>query len=784
MFRTMTSWLRGRNRTHTQAKASRQTRLAVHQLEDRFMPVVGAFAIPDPILPGAGFDGVVQVGTATGSGSGSLLSTGRHILTAAHVVSGASSVTVTFALPGRTESMTVPASGIHIHSSGWDGTFSTPDLAVLDLPALAPPEAERYELYRTTDELDRVMTFYGYGLNGAGRYGIADDPTTPLVDESQNRFDGQKRAGANRIDIFADVNRAVNNNYLSFDFDNGMGTNDAYGRLLDLPGRGLGAAESIQSLGDSGGPGFIDGRIAGVGSWAWFDSSGTPAIDIHPGRNFTFGEYGGYARVSTEATWIDRQTSGPYRLNVDLNALRAGSDGTADTTLVKRNGEFVEVQVNGTLIYRERPANLTGITIIGSTDADIIHARQDIGVRLKVEGGGGWRSDTFHIGSGNWANSGNDGVVISSNLVGINSWITDYAGIENLKVQTGAGADGVFVNSTNLGTTTTLLLESGNDTVIVGARLDGTNWTMDALRGRLVVNGGLDRDTVTFNDSGDTTANTYSLASGRLSRTGLGSLEFATIEGVSLLAGNGADTIAVTNALLGTVVDAGGGYDNVNVGGGDMDRVHGLTVRGGASGGELIVNETAAPTFAPTGPKYLLRDASVLRYAPTTGGGAFLDARIDHQGFGKLTLNAGPADDLIRVETTATGPRATVNAGRGNDIVVGGAGRDVLNGNDGRDFLIGGLGADTLNGGAQDDILIGGTYSGATNDAKLRQLRTKWTAATDYNSRIAQLRADLTTATVINDSSTDHLRGGGDLDWFWGIALTEVKDRISSERIG
>jgi acrosin len=243
-------------------------------------------------------------------------------------------------------------------------------------------------------------------------------------------------------------------------------------------------------------------------------------------------------------------------------------------------------------------------------------------------------------------------------VVAIYSWLADYGGVENLKVQTGAGADNVSVNSTNSGTTTTLLLEAGNDTVTVGARLDGTNWTMDGVRGRLVVNGGYDTDTVTFNDSGDTTANTHALSTGRLSRTGAGSMEFATVEGVSLLAGNGSDTITVNDAPSGTVVDAGGGYDTVTVGGGDIDRVQGLTVRGGANGGELIVNDAAAPTFAPTGPRYLLRDASVLRYAPTTGGGEYLDARVDHQGFGKLTLNAGPGDDLVRVETSVTGRKS------------------------------------------------------------------------------------------------------------------------------
>ena len=49
-----------------------------------------------------------------------------------------------------------------------------------------------------------------------------------------------------------------------------------------------------------------------------------------------------------------------------------------------------------------------------------------------------------------------------------------------------------------------------------------------------------------------------------------------------------------------------------------------------------------------------------------------------------------------------------VDAGAGDDVVIGGAGNDTLLGGDGDDVLLGGAGLDLLNGGNGDDIEIQG----------------------------------------------------------------------------
>jgi hypothetical protein len=96
----LSSWLKlwhcvmgaRRDLTHSRQSNARpyaggsKARLALERLEDRVAPVVGAFDVPSIILPPSSFDGVVRLNASVGGGTGSLLSTGRNILTAAHSI--------------------------------------------------------------------------------------------------------------------------------------------------------------------------------------------------------------------------------------------------------------------------------------------------------------------------------------------------------------------------------------------------------------------------------------------------------------------------------------------------------------------------------------------------------------------------------------------------------------------------------------------------------------------------------------------------------------------------
>lgn len=260
---------------------------------------------------GQGLDGVVDVLFAfqrpdltleTFRGSGSLLPTGNQVLTAAHNLFHPQgfpyplqSITAFVNTPNGVS--TIGAFQGLFHPT-YNGTVWSPgDIAILNLVADAPADAERYDIYRDTDEVGNVIQKAGYGRAGNGIQGSV-------------LASGTKRDGLNVVDAVAEAlngTGAVNftiaaNSHLLFDFDNGLAANDANGVALGINHTGLGANEVSTAPGDSGGPGFIGNLVAGVTSFGSVSNLGT---DILVGLNSSFGEFAFDTRVSTYAPWID-----------------------------------------------------------------------------------------------------------------------------------------------------------------------------------------------------------------------------------------------------------------------------------------------------------------------------------------------------------------------------------------------------------------------------------------------------------------------------------------------
>jgi Trypsin len=271
------------------------------------------------VSPGTGYDGVVRLDIGTNLGvdkcSGSLLPTGLHILTAAHCLTddfGANitnAAAVSFELTTGTVSINVPKIFIHPEWGGFADIDSFgADIAILELASIAPQAAERYDIYRNTDEIGQVSVKVGYGDSGQGNSG-------------STIFDGFKRFGQNRYDAVGEILSSVipvnilPGTLLAYDFDNGQPENDAFG-VLGIPDLGLGLQEVNTAPGDSGGPTFINGLIAGVtsgGTCLGFDfinfgCSSPPDIDNV--GNSSFGEIGIDTRVSTYASYVDDVLAG------------------------------------------------------------------------------------------------------------------------------------------------------------------------------------------------------------------------------------------------------------------------------------------------------------------------------------------------------------------------------------------------------------------------------------------------------------------------------------------
>ncbi len=278
--------------------------------------LVGSFrgtytTVNDPnnyvVAPGVtGFDGVADLGISREAGNfrctGALLSGGFHVLTAAHCLTDESgnfdtlSVNSNWALSSG--SYSISSENIYIHPD-WDGNFGLGnDLAIIQLSEKANSSVQRYDLYTNNDEVGKVADKVGYGRSGRG-------------DEGFILNSGTKRAGVNRYDTTHDLmNTALRRNFLSgavlqYDFDNGLSANDGFGFFFGLSDLGEGENEVMSAPGDSGGPSFIDGKLAGISSYiSRLGLSDGRSSDINAGLDSSFGEFAGDTRVSFYQDWI------------------------------------------------------------------------------------------------------------------------------------------------------------------------------------------------------------------------------------------------------------------------------------------------------------------------------------------------------------------------------------------------------------------------------------------------------------------------------------------------
>jgi Ca2+-binding RTX toxin-like protein len=120
----------------------------------------------------------------------------------------------------------------------------------------------------------------------------------------------------------------------------------------------------------------------------------------------------------------------------------------------------------------------------------------------------------------------------------------------------------------------------------------------------------------------------------------------------------------------------------------------------------------------------------------------------------------------------------------GNDILVGN-GDNVLNGGAGRDLLIAGALASTLNGGEDEDILIAGTTDYDSNNVALEAILAEWTrAGADYATRVANLENGTNGVPISEKDITVHSNGRGNqltgnagLDFFFTMDDLDALDR-------
>ena len=260
---------------------------------------------------GEGYDGVVRVAVGGYYGTGVLLYDGRAVLTAAHLFAGSTSGSASVYFETTAGSQTLASSRITPLPT-YDPTHGNNDLALVWLSSSAPVTANRYSLYRGSDEIGQTMAMVGYGTPGTGDMGtLTTYSGSPLRLKAGNQFDADAATLKSWLGSAMSWTPTAGTQLVA-DFDNGASAQDALGRLISRTGTGLGQDEGLIAPGDSGGPAFLSGQVAGIASYTASLEKDGAAPDIDGAINSSFGEIGAWQRVSHYQQWIDQSLRAQY----------------------------------------------------------------------------------------------------------------------------------------------------------------------------------------------------------------------------------------------------------------------------------------------------------------------------------------------------------------------------------------------------------------------------------------------------------------------------------------
>ncbi len=324
-----------------------------------------------------------------------------------------------------------------------DGEQAGFDIAIITLPAIAPAGAERFELYTDRDEVSQPVTFVGYGRTGQGSTGQDAGPPDTA---------GVRRFGINTIDAIS-----VTTGYLQSDFDDGTA---ATNRMGDL---GEGNLETTVVAGDSGGPGLVDNKIAGIHASVTGGGFGRFGTVLHMTRvsDFVLNRDPSFDVLDIIHTADD--------VVLDMNLQDAGNNGLDDNIAVQLVGpgnNRIQVTLNGNVVWSDLRTRVLSLTIRGSADRDLVSVLSNIGRPLTIYGNGGndvisggAGPELIYGGFGNDVINGGDG---QDELYG-------EAGIDTLS---GGGGNDLIIGG---GGADTMNGGLGNDRMIGGHKINSLN---------------------------------------------------------------------------------------------------------------------------------------------------------------------------------------------------------------------------------------------------------------------------------------------------------------------
>jgi acrosin len=498
----------------------------------------------------------------------------------------------------------------------------------------------------------------------------------------------------------------------------------------------------------SNAPGFASGVLSGIASPVTVNGTGSEILliddtgdtsaatgAVSPTAVTGFGLAAGGVTYSSVALLDIRLGSGGNTVTVsDTTSTTTthitGGSGADVVTITQDSGPTNVSTAGGDDVINVRAIN--GMTTVnGGAGTDVINVSSSatpgsgvvdgITTTLTVQGSG--TTTTLTIDDG--GNTVGKTVALSGTAVtGLSTGAIDYSGVTALNLTTGSGADTLTINSTSapstiatgggadtvtvMGTSNLVILTTGagNDSIDVratGAELDidagaddnsiiagsngsGGNGVLSGIVGLLKITGGAGANTVSLDDSGDTSDTTATMDGTTLTGLNPGGIEYHSISSITVNLGSGGDTFNITDTITGTTeIDANDGDDTFNVQATDGDTTvdtgtgtNTINVGSDAPTATTSVLDNIAGTLTVTGSgsdTLNLQDVDnttdktgVLTSGAVTG---LSPADIDYTGLATLNVLFGSGANTFTISSTASGTATNVTTnGGGNTINV------------------------------------------------------------------------------------------------------------------
>ncbi len=294
----------------------------------------------------------------------------------------------------------------------------------------------------------------------------------------------------------------------------------------------------------------------------------------------------------------------------------------------------------------------------------------------------------------------------------------NYSGLATLVLNGSSVGSTYRIDSTAAGTATTVNAQGGGNSFVVAP----FSQNLGNIQGALTLNGGPGFNNLFVDDHNDPAADTYTIATGSVHRTGSVGATYTGVTFVEVNGGALGNTFNVNSTAASTPVtlNGGGGTDIFNLTASNLDPLAGaVTINGGGGTNTVNVNDQTK-----SGVQTYVVTATTVTRGPVFAG-------LTYASIQDLFLNGGTGADIYNIQSTSA---ATT--------VKGGAASDTFNvGNAG--VLDGILGALTVNG-------AGGTNTMNVNDQNAASHTYTLTASTLTRSGSATITYFSLKSIVVN----------------------------------